>query len=67
MALTAVAGTNRRAYLNVEKSEPLNTLFWTRERFNNIDTIDVALCKIKYRGDQKLSHFFIMEEDIGKI
>ena len=48
-----------------EESNKASEVF--RERFNNIDAINAALRKIKYRGDQKLSQYLITEDDIGKI
>ena len=48
-----------------EESNKASEVF--RERFNNIDAINAALRKIKYRRDQKLSQYLITEDDIGKI
>ena len=57
LCLTRWTRTRRRATRHPRSSE----------RFNNIDAINAALRKIKYRGDQKLSKFLITEDDIGKI
>ena len=38
-----------------------------REQYKNMDAINSALRKIKYKGDQKLSQYLLTEEDMARI
>ena len=38
-----------------------------REQHQNMDAINSALRKIQYRGEQKLMHYLLTEEDMGRI
>ena len=53
----------------VEKDEEMSTresdVF--REQHQNMDAINSALRKIKYRGDQKLTQYLLTEEDMARI
>ena len=53
----------------VEKDEEMSTresdVF--REQHQNMDAINCALRKIKYRGDQKLTQYLLTEEDMARI
>ena len=48
-----------------EKEDRRSEVF--REQYKNMDAINAALRRIKYRGDQKLAHYLLTEEDMARI